>query len=291
QFAVGQAATIHLQFQVRDHRTEVGVAAAFAVAVKHALDVRRAGLDRGERICDGQLAVVVAMDAEFGVREPGANQCDGLGDLFGQTAAIRVAEDDRFGAAVQRGVQGVERVFRTGAEPVEEVFGVVEHAAPAVFQMADGVGDHPQVLFERGLERDVDVKVPGFAEDRHDGRFGGEQSLNDGVICRDGVRAPSAAERGEHRGAQLQRLRALEKFHVFRISAWPTSLDKVDADLIQRAGNFDLVLDRVGQPFALRAVAQCRVINFYNGFFHRIVTVFGSTVFVYRSDQAVNDVA
>src|SRR5262249_3523255 len=238
-----------------------------------------------------QLAVVVAMDAEFGVREPGANQCDGLGDLFGQTAAIRVAEDDRFGAAVQRCVQGVERVFRTGAEPVEEVFGVIEHAASVVFQMADSVGDHPQVLFERGLEGDVDVKVPGFAEDRHDGRFGGQQALDDGVISRNPIRAASAAERGERRGVQLQRFRALEKFHVFRISAWPTTLDKGDADLIQRAGNFDLVLDRVGQPFALRAVAQCRVVNLYNGIFHRIVRVFGSTVFVYRYDQPVNNIA
>src|SRR5262245_54498989 len=229
------------------------------------------------------------MDAEFGVRESGANQRDGLGDLFGQTAAVRVAEDDRFCAAVNSGVQRIERVFRTCPETVEEVFGVVEHAASVLFNVSDGVGDHPQVLFERGLELDVDVKVPRFAEDRYDWRFGGEQALDDGVVCRNPVRAASAAERGEARGVQLQGFRALEKLHVFRISAWPTSLDKGDADLIQRAGDFDLVLDRVGQPFPLRAVAQCRVVNLYSGFFHRYVILFGSTVFVYRSDQAIND--
>src|SRR5262249_47675847 len=84
---------------------------------------------------------------------------------------------------------------------------------------------------------------------------------------RDGVRASSAAERRKQRGVQPKRLRALEKLHVLGISARPTAFDKRDSDLIQGLRDLDLVLDRVGQPLALRAVAQRRVVNFY-GFFH-----------------------
>src|SRR5262249_46601500 len=123
-------------------------------------------------------------------------------------------------------------------------------------------------FFERGLERDVDVKIPRFAEDRHDRRFGGEQSLDYGVVSREGVRSPRAAERGERRGVQPQRLRALEKLHVLWIRAGPAAFAKGDADLVQGSRYLELVLDRVGQPFTLRAVAQRRVVNFYNGLFH-----------------------
>ena len=217
QFAVGQAAAIHLQFQVRDHRTEVGVAAAFAVAVEHALHVRRAGLDRRERIATASSLSLWQWMPSLAFGNLARTSATVSAICSGRLPPF-VSQRMMVGAGAERGVQRVERVFRVGAEPVEEMLGVVERAAPAVFQMADGVGDHSQVLFERGLERDVDMKIPRFAEDRHDRRLGGEQPLHDGVVGRGGVRASSAAERGEHSGVQLQRLRPLEKLHVFRLA-------------------------------------------------------------------------
>ena len=59
---------------------------------------------------------------------------------------------------------------------------VIKHAPPAVFQMAHGIRDHPQIFIERRLERDINVKVPRLAEDGDDRRFRREQTLHDGII-------------------------------------------------------------------------------------------------------------
>ena len=53
-----------LQDEVRGDRREVRVAATLAVPVHHALDVHDAGVDRGERVRDGAVGVVVAVDPE-----------------------------------------------------------------------------------------------------------------------------------------------------------------------------------------------------------------------------------
>ena len=53
-----------LERQVGDDRDQVGIAAAFAEAVDRALHVDGAGVDGGQRIGDGQVAVVVRVDAE-----------------------------------------------------------------------------------------------------------------------------------------------------------------------------------------------------------------------------------
>ena len=53
---------------------------------------------------------------------------------------------------VRRGLQALERVACVGLEAVEEVLGVEEDVRPCLLQVADGVGDHRQVLFERRLE-------------------------------------------------------------------------------------------------------------------------------------------
>ena len=53
-----------LEFEVGDDAGEVGVAAALAVAVHAALHVRGAGFDRGEVLADGEIAIVVGVDAD-----------------------------------------------------------------------------------------------------------------------------------------------------------------------------------------------------------------------------------
>ncbi len=71
---LGAAAAEHLvaallECEVGDHRHQVGIAAAFAEAVDRALHVDGPGVDGGERIGHGQIAIVVGVDAQRHVRQ------------------------------------------------------------------------------------------------------------------------------------------------------------------------------------------------------------------------------
>ena len=57
----------HLQFEIGDDRGQIGVAAALAVAVDAALDVRETLLDGGQRVGDAEIGIVMRMDAEHAV--------------------------------------------------------------------------------------------------------------------------------------------------------------------------------------------------------------------------------
>ena len=61
---VGQHRPVELELEVGDDRDQVGVAGALAVPVDRALHVRRAGVDRGQRVGDRAAGVVVAVDAD-----------------------------------------------------------------------------------------------------------------------------------------------------------------------------------------------------------------------------------
>ena len=141
-----------LEREVGEDRDHVRVAAALAVAVDRRLDVADPGRDRGHRVGDRQLGVVVGVDApghgrrvRVGV-ERAADVADDRDELVGQRPAVRVAQDERPGAGLARRAQRRERVVAVGLVAVEEVLGVVDGLAAAIDDEADRVGDHVEVL-------------------------------------------------------------------------------------------------------------------------------------------------
>ena len=90
--ALGKAVDAELELQVRHDDEEVGVARALAVAVRRALHVRDACLDRRHGVGDGTAGVVLAVDAE-----PHAGPLLDVGDDLEhpvrEHAAVRVAQD------------------------------------------------------------------------------------------------------------------------------------------------------------------------------------------------------
>src|SRR5215510_972773 len=58
----------HLQFQIGDDGAEVGVAAALAVAVDAALDVRGSLLNRSQRVGNSHIRIVVRVDADDSIK-------------------------------------------------------------------------------------------------------------------------------------------------------------------------------------------------------------------------------
>ena len=121
-----------LELDVRQDRAEVGIAAAFAIAVDRPLHVSRTCSNRCNGVGHATFAVVVRVDSDAGVGKSGAKRADDLVDLPGHRAAVGIAQDERFGARLLRRPQRLEGILRVGLVPVEEVLGVVDHTPPVL---------------------------------------------------------------------------------------------------------------------------------------------------------------
>ena len=186
--AGGHERVRRLEREVGEDADHVRVAAALAVAVDGGLDVADAGRHRGHGVRDGQLGVVVGVDAPGDARrvavassEPRTSPMIAQ-QLVGEGAAVRVAQHERPGAGLARGAQGRERVVAVGLVAVEEVLGVVDRLAPAIDDEADRVRDHVEVLGRRRAQDLDHVEQPRLAEDRHDRGLGRDQLLEVGVV-------------------------------------------------------------------------------------------------------------
>ena len=91
QPALGQAGNAHLEFQGRDDRAQVGVAAALAVAVDGALDLLGAEIHAFEDIGHGQARVVVRVDPETHPGQGGHGRFHDPAEVPGQGTAVGVA--------------------------------------------------------------------------------------------------------------------------------------------------------------------------------------------------------
>ena len=119
----------------------------------------------GQGVGDGELAVVVGVDADRDGEGP-LDRLDGLGDPFGEGPAVGVAEDQPVRPGGDGGLQGLEGVVGVPAVAVEEVLGVVDDLGDPAGAEGDRVGDHPAVLFERDAEDLGHLEIPALADDR-----------------------------------------------------------------------------------------------------------------------------
>ncbi len=81
-----------LQFQVRDDRRQIRVAAALPITVHAALDVRETLLDGGQGVGDGHVGIVMGVDAKHAF-EIFADVGTDLRQAAGYRASVGIAED------------------------------------------------------------------------------------------------------------------------------------------------------------------------------------------------------
>ena len=259
--AGGQARTAHLQFEVGNDRTEVGVAAALAVAVHGALDLHRALAHGLQGVGHGQFAVVVGVDAEAGLGQLFTDGFHDGGDLSGQAATVGVAEHQEFGAGFPGRAQGGDGVFRVGLVAVEEVFRIIEQFLGVGAQERQGIADELQVAFQGDLQGVGDVDIPAFTEDGQHRCPGFHQSQEIGIILGGDLGGVRGAECGEFGGAQLILSHLREEAFILGIGARPATFDVGDAELVEPGGNAQLVFSGKIQFLGLRAVPQRGVID------------------------------
>ncbi len=194
-------------------------------------------------------------------RSCAAHRRDGGGDVVGQRAAVGVAQDDDRGAGVLGRSQRLQGVLGVVPVAVEEVLGVVEDLAAGLAAVGHRIGDHAQVLFQRGAEHFADVQVPGLADDGDDRRLGVEQRLEAGVVGRLDALAARHAEGGDAGVPQRQLADFLEILEVLGVGQRIAALDEVHAQLVEPARDVQLVLQGEVDALALAAVAQGGVVD------------------------------
>src|SRR5262249_46479772 len=101
----------------------------------------------------------------------------------------------------------------------------------------------------------------GLADDGNHPGLGIEQGLEASVLRGGDPLAPGHAEGGDAGVAQGELAHLLEVLEVFRVGERIAPLDEIDAQLIEPAGDEQLVLEGKVDALPLAAVAERRVVN------------------------------
>src|SRR5262245_7923464 len=141
------------------------------------------------------------------------------------------------------------------------MLGVEEHLVHARPEERDRLADHREILGERRLERLGHVEVPRLADDRGYWSTGVEQGLHVRVGLRRGPGAAGHAECRELGLLERNVLHPAEESKVFWIRARPSALDVMDPQRVEPGREAHLIFHRKRHAFALRAVAERRVVD------------------------------
>src|SRR6202008_605458 len=116
--------TTQLQFEVRNDGTQVRIAATLAIAIDRSLHMTRTGTNRGKRVCNCELAIVVTVNAYRNAQLAFDFACNAF-HVMRQTATVRIAEHDSPCARISRYTQRLQRILRIRAKPVEKMLRVI----------------------------------------------------------------------------------------------------------------------------------------------------------------------
>ena len=251
-----RSANSRLQLQRRDDRDEIGVAAALAEAVERALDLARAGAHGGERIGHRLLGVVMGMDADMIAGDLLDHLADDRLDLVRQRAAIGVAQHHPARAGVIGGLGAGQRDSRDW--PCSRRRNARSRAAPrgpAAFAAAHAVADRGEIfLVAWSRARRARDSPRTLATKQMASALASSSAASPGSFEAERPGRARHAEGGE--GARSSLRLVGEQLGVGRVGAGIAALDIVDAELVEHAGDRQLVVQREIDAVGLRAVAQ-----------------------------------
>ena len=251
----------HLQLQRRQDRDEVRVPAALADAVHRALHEAGALTHGRDRVRDTALGVVVGVDADHLGAEALDHRARGVSDLVRQARAVRVAQSDVLGTGLERRVEAQERVLGVVAVAVEEVLGVVDDALalraqdrrPSRRSAARFSCGSVLMTFSTCSFQVLPTRVQTGAKDS-------PRSVSAGSSAAAHVAAAGHAEGADRRVVEALALEQLEQLRLLRVGARKAGLDEVDAEVVERVRDAQLLAGGEGHALALHAVAESGVV-------------------------------
>ena len=187
-------------------------------------------------------------------------------DFVRQTAAVRVAEHDEIRARLFRRLPGGEGVFGIKLVAVEAMLGVVDDEFAVVLEEAHGVADHREIFFRRAAQDLLHMQHGSLAVDGHDGGAGLDEQAHLVVLLNGHALFARGTERREPRVFEFFLFGLGEELDVLGIAAGPAAFNVMHPERVELLGDAELVRDREIDAFALRTVAQGRVIDFDLGF-------------------------
>ena len=141
------------------------------------------------------------------------------------------------------------------------MLGVVDDALALRAQKGDRVGDHAQVLLGIGVDHLLEVQLPGLADQRADRREAlGRAACSAGSSAGRDVAAAGHAEGADRRVLEALALEQLEELRLLGVGAREAGLDEVDAEVVERMRDAQLLGRGQGHALALHAVAESRVV-------------------------------
>src|SRR5690625_3779909 len=122
------------------------------------------------------------------------------------------------------------------------MLGIIDAFAPLFREMPEALADVFEILIQADAERRADMEIIGFADEADRFRAGIHDFSQHLVI---GGRAARALGHAKSQKARMGELwRRGEKLGIGRVRARPAALDIVDAKIIERGGDLQLVGSR-----------------------------------------------
>ena len=216
-----QRVEAQLQDQVGDHGDEVGVSAALAITVDRPLHHVRSGHHSLEAVGDGELAIVVAMNADADLQpqciDGAPDRFDALPDLGRQAAAVGVAQDHPTRPCAGGDQANFDGVLGVPRETVEEMLRVKDDLAAQLDPIRDRVAHHVQVLGGRGLQHGAHLPRVALADQRPDSSAARDQRVQVGVVLALLARPSRGPEGSEARVFERVRCECGKQLLILRV--------------------------------------------------------------------------
>ena len=144
------AIALLLDAQIGDHGNQVCISTAFAKAVNGALHLQRACVDPGQRVGNGQVAIIVAMDADGDLlwRQDFSRQAGDVSAFIWQGSSVGVSQYDQLGPCLCGDAQRLGGVIWILLPAIKAMFRIVNDLTSTLCQETNAVGNHCQVFFE-----------------------------------------------------------------------------------------------------------------------------------------------
>ena len=248
-----QRREIRLQFQRRNDRREIGIAAPLAQSVQRSLHLPHARAHRRERIRHRLPRIIMCVNAEMRSRNVQRNLPHNPLDLVRQRAAIRVTQHNPPRTRLIRRDSNRQCIFRIGLVPVKEMLAIEHHLASAPMHRRDTVRNRVEIFLERAPQRHMHLIIPRLADKTNRIACRIKQRGNARIIR---GRTPHLFRHAERRkprrlGPLLRKKRSIE-----RVRTRVTALDIINPQPVEQTGNLHLVLERKINTRRLRPVAQ-----------------------------------
>ena len=174
-------------------------------------------------------------------------------DFMRQRAAIGVAEHDPAGTLLVGGARAGKRERRIGLVAVEEMLAVEQDLTALGARGAHAVPDGGDVFFGRGLERNADMIIRRFGNKTNRRPCASSSASRPGSF-----EAERPGRRVMPKAVNVAPERALltEQLGIDRVGAGIAAFDIIDAELVEHAGDRELVGEREIDAVGLRAIAQ-----------------------------------